>query len=157
LTFILSFLILSETLLILLRQTIRKINDGVDMAKEWQELSRLIHDDEVIIERIRLTKNNIAIEGAFELPPLARLAAEDQIFAAAFLRCHGSIKQMEELFGVSYPSIKNRLNRISGQLDFIKIESVQDKSGILSQLERGEITPEQALNLLEGKITKPEQ
>ena len=156
-TFILSFLILSETLLILLRQTIRKINDGVDMAKEWQELSRLIHDDEVIIERIRLTKNNIAIEGAFELPPLARLAAEDQIFAAAFLRCHGSIKQMEELFGVSYPSIKNRLNRISGQLDFIKIESVQDKSGILSQLERGEITPEQALNLLEGKTTKPEQ
>jgi len=127
------------------------------MAKEWQELSRLIHDDEVIIERIRLTKNNIAIEGAFELPPLARLAAEDQIFAAAFLRCHGSIKQMEELFGVSYPSIKNRLNRISGQLDFIKIESVQDKSGILSQLERGEITPEQALNLLEGKTTKPEQ
>ena len=65
---------------------------------------------------------DVAIEGHFEVPPLARLAAEDQIFVIAFVRCHGSIKQMEKFFGVSYPTIKNRLNRIGALLPFVEIE-----------------------------------
>ena len=65
---------------------------------------------------------DVAIEGRFELPPLAQLSAEDQIFVAAFVRCHGSIKQMEKFFGVSYPTIKNRLNRIGAQLPFAEID-----------------------------------
>ena len=51
--------------------------------------------------------------GRFELPPLAQLPFEEQVFVAAFVKSHGSIKEMERLFGVSYPTIKNRLNRIS--------------------------------------------
>ena len=65
---------------------------------------------------------DVAIEGRFEVPPLARLSAEDQTFVAAFVRCHGSIKQMEKFFGVSYPTIKNRLNRIGALLPFAEIE-----------------------------------
>ncbi len=38
------------------------------------------------------------------------------------MRCHGSIKQMEKYFGVSYPTIKNRLNKIGSQLSFVEIE-----------------------------------
>jgi len=41
---------------------------------------------------------------------------EDQVFVAAFLRSHGSIKEMEQVFGVSLSTIKARLNRISAQL-----------------------------------------
>jgi hypothetical protein len=78
------------------------------------------------IERVRLTGQDVAIEGRFELPPLAQLAAEDQIFVAAFVRCHGSIKQMEQFFGVSYPTIKNRLNRIGAQLPFAEIDPEPD-------------------------------
>ena len=83
------------------------------------------------------------------MPPLARLAAEDQIFVAAFVRCHGSIKQMEKFFGVSYPTIKNRLNRIGALLPFAEIEPEAEPdrsrhvdSELLSRLERGEVTVE---------------
>jgi len=60
-----------------------------------------------------------AVEGAFAPPQLACLSLEDQIFVTAFLRSHGSIKEMEQTFGVSYPTIKARLNRIAGQLEFV--------------------------------------
>ncbi|HQL24170.1 MAG TPA: DUF2089 family protein, partial [candidate division Zixibacteria bacterium] len=75
------------------------------MAHEWQELTRLTGDKEVIVERVRLVVEGIALEGEFELPPLAKLTAEDQLFVAAFVRSHGSIKKMEEVFGISYPTV----------------------------------------------------
>jgi hypothetical protein len=118
------------------------------MAKDWQELTRLTGGETIIIERVRLVDRDVTIEGSFELPPLARLGAEDQIFAAAFLRSHGSIKKMEETFGVSYPTIKNRLNRIGDLLDFVKIESFPERTDVLERLERGEITADEAVKLL---------
>src|SRR5882672_8340954 len=91
-------------------------------TQDWQALTKLTGGQSIEIERVRLAANEVAIEGRFELPPLARLAAEDQVFVAAFVRCHGSIKQMEKFFGVSYPTIKNRLNRIGAQLPFAEID-----------------------------------
>ena len=92
------------------------------MAHEWQELTRLTGDKEVIVERVRLVVEGIALEGEFELPPLAKLTAEDQLFVAAFVRSHGSIKKMEEVFGISYPTVKNRLNRIGAALSFAQVQ-----------------------------------
>ena len=79
------------------------------MKHEWQELTQLTKGDQILVEKVRLVKKDIVIEGQFELPPLSRLAFEDQIFIIAFIRTHGSIKEMEELFGISYPTVKNRL------------------------------------------------
>src|SRR6476619_7629123 len=90
-------------------------------AKDWQTLTRLTGGAPIEIERVRLIQQDVAIEGPFELPPLAQLSADDQVFVAAFVRCHGSIKQMEKFFGVSYPTIKNRLNRIGALLPFAEI------------------------------------
>src|SRR5689334_24271137 len=100
------------------------------------------------VERVRLVDSGIALEGSFELPPLAQLPFEEQVFVAAFVRSHGSIKEMERLFGVSYPTIKNRLNRISTLLDpGLAVETAPEpgRREVLDQLERGEITPQQAL------------
>src|SRR5579864_6785479 len=86
--------------------------------KDWQELTRLTGGADLVVERVQLAGRDIAIEGAFALPELARLAAEDQVFVAAFVKSHGSIKEMEQVFGVSYPTIKARLNRIAERLTF---------------------------------------
>ncbi|NIM96991.1 MAG: DUF2089 family protein [candidate division Zixibacteria bacterium] len=118
------------------------------MTRDWQELTRLTADEEILIERVRLLRKGISIEGSFELPPLARLSMEDQVFVAAFVRSHGSIKRMEKLFGVSYPTIKNRLNRISEKFDFVDVEPVASPSETLELLEGGEITVEEALEKL---------
>lgn len=74
---------------------------------------------------------------------------EDQIFVTAFVRSHGSIKEMERIFGVSYPTIKSRLNRIGNSLEFIETNPTPSKSEILERLERGEITAEDAIREME--------
>ena len=114
-------------------------------AQEWQALTRLTQGAPFDIERVRLVDQDVAIEGRFAPPPLAMLTAEDQVFVAAFVRSHGSIKQMEKFFGVSYPTIKNRLNRIGNLLSFVEVEPAPEpppvsKDELLSQLERGETT-----------------
>jgi hypothetical protein len=128
------------------------------MSSDWQELTRLTGGAEVEVERVRLIGSEVAIEGRFTLPPLAQLAGEDQIFVAAFVRCHGSIKQMEKYFGVSYPTIKNRLNKIGSKLAFVEIDpspaeaaGAVTTSAVLDQLERGELTVAQALDRLKEK------
>ena len=126
-------------------------------TQDWQSLSRLTAGAPFDIERVRLAGQDVAIEGRFEVPPLARLSAEDQTFVAAFVRCHGSIKQMEKFFGVSYPTIKNRLNRIGALLPFAEVEPAGEAerpstSELLSQLERGEITVNDVLS----QLRKPE-
>src|SRR6266516_5722045 len=122
-------------------------------VQEWQALTKLTGGAAFDIERVRLVDQDVAIEGRFELPPIARLTAEDQIFVAAFVRSHGSIKQMEKLFGVSYPTIKNRLNRIGAHLQFVEVEPSDDAASastnhLLTQLERGELTVKDVLSRL---------
>jgi hypothetical protein len=126
-------------------------------TQDWQVLTKLTGGQSIEVERVRLTANGVAIEGRFELPPLARLAAEDQIFVAAFVRCHGSIKQMEKFFGVSYPTIKNRLNRIGALLPFVEVEPPAPESTegrpstneLLTRLERGEATVDDVVSQLQ--------
>ena len=114
------------------------------MKNDWQELTRLTRGEEIIIEQVKLIKRGISIAGEFELPPLSRLTLEDQIFVVAFVRRHGSIKDMEDLFDISYPTVKNRLNRISQLLDFVEVNPPLSRNEILSELERGEITVKEA-------------
>jgi hypothetical protein len=75
-------------------------------TQDWQALSELTRGRPIVVERVRLIDRGVAIEGAFELPRLAQLSAEDQVFVAAFVRSHGSIKEMEQVFGVSYPTVR---------------------------------------------------
>ena|SRR6266849_5075647 len=115
------------------------------MADDWQALTRLTGGQAIEIERVRLVDRDIHIEGRFQAPPLAQLAADDQIFVAAFVRCHGSIKQMEKYFGISYPTVKNRLNRIGEQLPFVQITQEGERSRtstseLLDRLDRGELS-----------------
>ena len=116
--------------------------------KDWQELTRLTQGAPIIIERVRLAESGITIEGAFELPPLARLPAEDQVFIMAFVRSDGSIKEMERAFGVSYPTVKSRLNRIAGQLQMVETVTASPKEDAIAALERGEITAQEAIERL---------
>src|SRR6516162_4809581 len=118
--------------------------------RDWQELTQLTQGRELIVERVRLADRDIAIEGSFSLPELARLSLEDQVFVTAFLRSHGSIKEMEQIFGVSYPTIKARLNRISGLLQFVETNPSPSRSEVLERLRTGEISAEQAISELEA-------
>jgi hypothetical protein len=118
---------------------------------DWQELTNLTRNQPFIVERVRLAGSGVAIEGEFEPPQLAQLSVEDQIFVTAFVRSHGSIKEMERIFGVSYPTIKSRLNRIAGQLAFVETDPGPSRADVIDRLRRGEINAAQALTELEAQ------
>ena len=129
---------------------------GGTVPMDWQELTRLTQGRRFVVERVRLADAGVAIEGSFEPPELARLNLEDQVFVAAFVRCHGSIKEMERVFGVSYPTIKSRLNRLAEQLEFVETDPAPpsppapQRSEVLDRLSRGEISVEAAVRELEA-------
>lgn len=122
------------------------------MGNEWHELTDLTGDRAFVITRVRLEKSGVVIEGEFELPPLGRLRYEDQVFVSEFVRSHGSIKDMETAFGVSYPTVKNRLNRIADQLSPVQVEpqapAPAGEEDVLAMLEAGEISAGEAAERL---------
>jgi hypothetical protein len=121
------------------------------MPQDWKVLTELTRGVDLEVEKVRLKDTGVAIEGSFELPPLARLTLEDQIFVTAFIRSQGSIKSMEKLFGISYPTVKNRLNSIAGKLEFIEIDPPAPSNEILGELDRGEISVDDAIKKLGGE------
>lgn len=121
------------------------------MSQEWHDLTDLIGDRDFVVTGVRLKDTEIRIEGDFEMPPLQRLSFEDQVFVGEFVRAHGSIKHMEKAFGVSYPTIKNRLNRIASQLQLVQIDlapATQATDDVLDLLERGDIDAAEAAERL---------
>jgi hypothetical protein len=119
------------------------------MTNDWHELTDLTGDRRFLVTEVRMD-TGISVQGEFELPPLARLRYKDQVFVSEFVRNHGSIKDMEKAFGVSYPTVKNRLNRIIDQLQLVEVGGSPSPASddALDLLERGEITVEQAAERL---------
>jgi hypothetical protein len=122
---------------------------------DWQELTDLTRGQPFVVERVRLAGSGVVVEGQFEPPQLAQLSVDDQVFVAAFVQSHGSIKEMERTFGVSYPTIKSRLNRIAEQLnfteqlDFVDTDPAPTGADVVDRLRRGEISVQEALAELE--------
>ena len=104
--------------------------------------------DELHIERLRCKGCNIAIEGEIQIPRLARLSAEDRDFIELFVRLSGSLKAMSKQLGISYPTMRNRLNRIIELLSQEISKDQEYRKEILDKLEQGEIKAEEAIKLL---------
>ena len=121
------------------------VEDG--MKQSWKKLSDLIGGKKFLIRTVYIPEDDIEISGSFETPPLAQLSVEDQLFVAAFVKTHGSIKQMESIFSISYPTVKNRLKAIGDHLEIvgIKVDVRDSVSSVLDRLERGEISASDAL------------
>jgi hypothetical protein len=92
----------------------------------------------------------VSFRGEFPISWLAGLSQQQVDFIKTFIIVQGNIKEMEKRFGISYPTVKNRL------ADIIKVisreePSTEDFSDIFSDLEQGFITVEEALNMIETR------
>jgi len=99
------------------------------------------------VSRLACPNCRLSLEGDFEVSPLGKLSPDDQAFVIAFVRHHGSLKKMESIFDISYPTVKNRLNAIAAALDK-NFASPSPNLYVLEQLSRGELTVEEALEKL---------
>lgn len=120
------------------------------MKHDWQQLMNLSGGRSVVIEKVYIPDLDIHIEGKFNMPEMMTLSSDDQIFAARFIKSGGSIKEMEKIFGISYPTVKNRLKRIASALGGMDIEMEYKKPAmsVLERLESGEMTVDEAMEEL---------
>jgi len=68
------------------------------------------------VARLVCSECGTAVEGSFPLPVLVSLPADDQQFILDFVKSSGSLKEMARLLGVSYPTVRNRLDEIIARL-----------------------------------------
>ena len=107
------------------------------------------------ITRFHCTRCDTAIEGYFDNCKFCLLDQEQQDFVETFLRVRGNIKEMERELGISYPTVRNRLDAILEALGYrverssdIEEELQQKRREILDLLNQGEISAETAARRL---------
>ncbi|MCX8129576.1 MAG: DUF2089 domain-containing protein [Clostridia bacterium] len=92
-----------------------------------------------------------SIEGNFDLCKFCRLTEDQKSFIDVFIKCRGNIKEVERELGVSYPTVKNRLEDVAGALGYKSepepVSSLKRKE-VLDKLNSGEISVEEAIGLL---------
>ncbi|MDB5084452.1 MAG: hypothetical protein JWN30_1338 [Bacilli bacterium] len=104
------------------------------------------------ITKLYCTYCHTTIENEFELSKLALLSKEQLHFVEIFLTCRGNIKEVEKELGISYPTVRGKLNDIIASLGFeTKKKNDVDEKKIVAMLENGEITPEEAIRLLKDE------
>lgn len=103
------------------------------------------------VTRISCYTCETTLEGHFKPCKFCRLTAEQKAFIDVFIKCRGNIKEVERELGVSYPTVKNKLEDAAAALGY-KSEpepvSGNKRKEILDKLNNGELSVEEALNLL---------
>jgi len=100
------------------------------------------------ISRLGCVQCDTSIETTLPIPPYFRLPPDLQEFVMIFLRCQGKIRDVEKELGISYPTVIKRLDLVNVLLGNQAAPS--GRKDILEQLERGEITVQEATQLLKS-------
>jgi hypothetical protein len=105
-------------------------------------------EGELVAVRLSCRSCDTSLEGKFEIPTLLQLSPDDLSFVTAFVRSSGSLKAMAQLLGVSYPTVRNRLDEILQRLDALEQGIDKRRHEILDALENGKLTAEAAAEQL---------
>jgi hypothetical protein len=107
--------------------------------------------NETEVTRITCYACDTNIEGHFQPCKFCKLTTEQRAFVDVFIKCRGNIKEVEKELGISYPTVKNKLEDAAAALGY-KGEPEQvsptKRQEILEKLNKGEITVDEAVNFL---------
>jgi hypothetical protein len=112
------------------------------------------HDD-LIVTRLACRNCGTALEGRFSMEKIFHLTPEQLHFVEIFLRSEGKLNRVQDELGLSYPTVRSRLEEVIQALGYEvvgKSEEVDEerRQEILQKLAAKEITSEEALELLQG-------
>ncbi len=108
-------------------------------------------DGEIKVTEIRCKKCGIVIQGEFDLCKFCRLNGQQKYFVEVFIKNRGNIKEIEKELGISYPTVRNKLDDVISALGH-KVEKTRiNQKEILEKLKKGEISKDEALRLLNGQ------
>lgn len=111
----------------------------------------------LLVTELTAVETGVTIRGRFEVPVYAQLDAEQARFLEVFLRSRGMLSGVEKELGLSYPTVRARLDSLLEALDLTPFKDAKrekpssDKAmKVLDELEKGEITPEEAKRRIRG-------
>jgi len=111
--------------------------------------------DDMTVTRLHCRNCDSALEGHFSLGRFYQLSPEQLHFVDTFIKCEGKITRVEDELGLSYPTVRSRLNDVIRALGYeVPAEatiSAERRKSILEQVQAGEITAEEAVELLKGE------
>lgn len=118
------------------------------------------------VTRLENPASGIVIEGRFVPNEFALLPLEQLEFMRLFVKVRGNLKEIERILGLSYPTVRQRFDTVLRTLGYeitptpddprepAADAAAEDRAGILEQLEKGEITPEEATRRLQALRTR---
>lgn len=128
--------------------------------QKWKMPSRCpVCSGELTVARLRCRHCETTIEGNFEVSKFSRLSKEHLEFVEIFLKSRGNIKEVERELGISYPTVRGRLDAVLEALGYRVEPAAAEETNrakqtkrkeILDQLNRGEISSEEAVKLLKN-------
>lgn len=113
-------------------------------------------DGELEVTRLHCRSCGTSIEGQFALGRFHTLGREQLQFAEVFIKNRGNIKDVERELGISYPTVRGRLDTLIRAMGYEvpeepKVATPDRRKEVLAQLERGEINSEEAIRLLRAR------
>lgn len=126
----------------------------LDWGKHMKSLHPLItHDpvngDELIVTRLEGQRSGIVIEGRFSLDWMGRLTPQQLTFVGLLVKHRGNIQRLAAELNVAYNTARNHLDEIVAVLEYPpEDEGTSERSHVLEQLSQGEISFEDALDVL---------
>lgn len=100
------------------------------------------------VSNIECLECSTQFTGQFEVPSVLKLSDEDLQFIFDFVKCSGSLKEMAVIQGVSYPTLRNRLNALIDTIEKLDIQRASSKTEILQLVEDGKISAQDAAKML---------
>ena len=104
----------------------------------------------LMVQRLKCQDCHTVVENDFKLSKFDYLNRDQLHFVETFIRCRGSIKEVEKELGISYPTVRAKLDEVITSLGYTPRDTVQVKSRneVLEALEKGEMSPEDAIQTL---------
>jgi len=104
--------------------------------------------------RLKCSKCGTVIENEFELSKFESLGDDQLRFMETFVMCRGNIKDVEKELGISYPTVRAKLDDVISALGYVVVKKPAiESTEIIEMLEKGEISADQAVSMTkENKI-----
>jgi hypothetical protein len=121
------------------------------MARK-QMVSRCpVCDSGMAVTELTCESCGTAVRGRFAIPSLCSLPEDLYQFLVVFIKNRGVIRDVEKELGISYPTVRSRLDAALAALGFGEQAARTDSSQVIEMLERGEVSAEEAEKLLRGE------
>lgn len=107
---------------------------------------------EFSVRELHCKSCNTAVSGDFELCEFCKLTKEQKYFVKMFLKNRGSIRDMEKELGISYPTVRNKIEEINYALGLSEENKMEvDVGTVLQRIKTGGMKIDEALSILRGE------